>query len=116
MNNAFAKQFGQEWVAAWNTHDLVKILSHYTDDFVLTSPVICKIAEEPSGVLKGKKSIEAYWSKALQLSPDLNFKLIAVFTGINSVIVHYEGHRGLSSEIFYFNSNNKVYKSYAHYQ
>jgi len=116
MENTFADKFAQEWVEAWNSHDIKKILSHYTDDFELTSPVICEIAKEPTGILKGKKAIKPYWLKALQLNPDLNFKFISAFSGVNSVIVHYEGHRGLSAEIFYFNNNGKVYKSYAHYQ
>jgi hypothetical protein len=28
----FAERFAEEWVAAWNAHDLVRILAHYEDD------------------------------------------------------------------------------------
>jgi len=41
---------------------------------------------------------------------------LAVFTGVKSIIIQYKGHRGLSSEIFHFNENNMVTKSYAHYE
>ena len=35
-----AERFADDWIAAWNAHDLEKILSHYTDDFEMSSPVI----------------------------------------------------------------------------
>lgn len=116
MEQSFAQKFGREWVEAGNTHDLDKILLHYTDDFELSSPIIKVIANEESGVLKGKEVIKTYWSKALQLNPNLNFEFINAFTGVNSVIVNYKGHRGLSSEVFFFNEQGKVYKSCAHYE
>ncbi len=116
MKKSLAQKFAREWVAAWNSHDLDKILLHYTDDFELSSPIIKIIANEESGVLKGKEAIKAYWSKALQLNPNLKFEFINAFTGVVSVIVNYRGHRGLSSEVFFFNDQGKVYKSCAHYE
>jgi hypothetical protein len=52
----FADRFAEEWIAAWNAHDLPRVLSHYDDDFEMASPLIVAIAGEPSGVLRGKKS------------------------------------------------------------
>lgn len=34
----FAAQFAQEWVVAWNSRDLDRILLHYADDFEMFSP------------------------------------------------------------------------------
>jgi len=73
MNNEFALKFGKSWVEAWNSHDLNKILSHYTDDFEMTSPVIKQLTKEQSGSLKGKEAIRNYWAKALEMHPDLKF-------------------------------------------
>ena len=70
LENNFADHFAADWIDSWNSHDLGRILSHYTDDFEMTSPVIIQVAGEPSGTLKGKKDVGAYWAKALQLSPD----------------------------------------------
>ncbi|HEX5049396.1 MAG TPA: nuclear transport factor 2 family protein, partial [Gammaproteobacteria bacterium] len=36
----FAQTFAHEWIDAWNSHDLDRILSHYADDFVMSSPRI----------------------------------------------------------------------------
>jgi hypothetical protein len=71
VSRDFAERFAEEWISAWNSHDLVRILSHYEDDFEMASPRIVEIACEPSGVLRGKESIGAYWEKALRLIPEL---------------------------------------------
>ena len=63
----FARRFAAEWIEAWNAHDLERILAHYADDFEMASPVIVQVAGEPSGVLRGKANVAAYWTKALAL-------------------------------------------------
>lgn len=66
ITREFADRFAQEWVDAWNSHDLERVLSHYADDFEMSSPYIAQIAGEPSGMLKGKPAIAAYWAHALE--------------------------------------------------
>ncbi|VAW58810.1 hypothetical protein MNBD_GAMMA08-1262, partial [hydrothermal vent metagenome] len=65
MEKAFSEQFSIGWVEAWNSHDINKIMSHYTDDFIMHSPVIQELLNEPSGKLNGKSEIKKYWLKAL---------------------------------------------------
>ena len=36
----WARRFAEEWIAAWNAHDLERILPHYSDDFEMHSPLI----------------------------------------------------------------------------
>lgn len=115
IDKEFASNFALDWVNSWNRHDLKSILTHYTDDFEMSSPVITTIAGEPSGILAGKTAVGAYWSKALELIPDLKFDLISILTGINSITLYYMGPKGLSAEVFHFNSEGKVFKAYAHY-
>src|SRR5689334_20299084 len=67
FDKTFAERFATEWIAAWNSHDLDRVLSHYADDFEMSSPIIAQIAGEPSGKLKGKKAVGAYWSSGLKL-------------------------------------------------
>jgi len=116
LNDVFAKQFAREWIEAWNAHDLERILSHYTEDFDMSSPVIAQLAGEPSGILQGKSAVRAYWAKALAAQPMLRFELIQVFVGAASVVIQYRGHRGLGAEVFWFNAAHKVYRAAAHYQ
>lgn len=115
LEKSFAQNFATEWIAAWNSHDLERILSHYTDDFEMSSPLIAQIAGEPSGRLKGKADIRAYWAKGLSLNPQLHFDLNATLLGANSLTLYYKGQRGMSAEVFVFGPENKVVESFAHY-
>lgn len=116
LDRAFAERFAADWVAAWNAHDLDRILAHYADDFEMTSPVIVQIAGEPSGTLRGKQAVGVYWRKALQLIPDLQFELISLLVGVGSVTLYYKGTRGrLAAEVFHFGPDRKVVKAFAHY-
>jgi len=115
IDKAFADRFATDWIDSWNKHDLVRILSHYADDFEMSSPVIVKLVGEPSGTLKGKEAVGAYWAKALQLFPDLHFELVATLVGVNSITLYYNGVRGPSAEVFHFNPEGKVSRAYAHY-
>lgn len=69
IDKSKAESFASDWIAAWNSHDLQRVLSHYTEDFEFTSPFIIHIAGEPSGRLRGKSAVGAYWAKALARLP-----------------------------------------------
>ena len=111
----FARRFAEDWVESWNAHDLDRILAHYMDDFEMHSPIIATLMGEPSGLLRGKDAIRAYWSKALAQNPQLHFELVDVLAGASSVTVLYRGHRGLSAEVFWFNDEGRVHRAAAHY-
>lgn len=116
MDKAFAEHFATKWIESWNAHDLVRILSHYEDDFEMSSPVIIQVVGEPSGILKGKAAVAAYWKKALELIPDLQFELLSILAGVNSITLYYKGVRGcLVAEVFHFGPDQKVTKAFAHY-
>ena len=115
MNIEQAEEFAEEWISSWNSHDLERILSHYEDDFEMSSPVIVQTMNEPSGCLKGKEAISVYWTKALSRHPDLQFEKLHVLAGANSVTIIYHGVRGLSAEVFHFSDTGKVSSAYAHY-
>lgn len=115
IDKEFAEQFANHWVEAWNNHDLEAILSHYADDFEMTSPLIAERMGVEAGKLTGKSAVGEYWAKGLAAKPVLHFELIQVFCGVGSLIIHYQGRRGLVAEIFHFNNQGKVFKASAHY-
>ncbi|MBL1263479.1 nuclear transport factor 2 family protein [Candidatus Methylomicrobium oryzae] len=57
MNRELAEHFTKNWLDAWNAHDLPRILSHYTDDFEMSSPVIIQVTGNPEGRLQGKQAV-----------------------------------------------------------
>ena len=104
------------WIAAWNSHDLDRVLAFYTDDFEMSSPHIVNIMGEPSGTLHGKPAIRAYWQKAMGLFPGLHFTLETVYTGANSVVICYTNQAGRRcGEILFFNDEGKCLRSAGHY-
>src|SRR5438477_2853019 len=44
-----AYQFAEHWVAAWNAHDLDRIMSHYEAEVELISPVAAQLVNAPEG-------------------------------------------------------------------
>lgn len=115
IEREFADRFARDWIEAWNAHDLDRILSHYADEFVMSSPRIAVVADEPSGVLSGKPAIRAYWQRALELAPRLRFELEEVFVGADCIVLRYRGVRGPASEVFFFDAQRRVIRAAASY-
>jgi hypothetical protein len=116
IDKNFVEHFAHDWIDSWNSHELDRILSHYSDQFEMSLPVIIQVAGEPSGTLKGKEAVGAYWAKALSLIPDLRFELLSTLIGVNSIVLYYKGAGGrLAAEVFHFGPDQKVSRAYAHY-
>jgi hypothetical protein len=115
-DSRFYEAFAAEWIEAWNSHDLTRILSHYDESFAFSSPFLAQFIPGSGGKLKGKEAVGAYWSKALAAHPELRFELIAVLNGVESVVIHYRGRGGkLCAEFFVFGEHGKVIESHAHW-
>src|SRR5438105_3060108 len=101
MDAKKAKKLADRWFAAWNAHDLDAILELYSDDFEMTSRYIVEIAGEPSGTLKGKPAVGAYWRKALKAIPDLRFEPVEVLASVNSITLFYRNvaRKELAAEV-----------------
>ncbi len=85
---------GRDWIAAWNSHDLERVLALYAEDTEMTSDRIPALGFDASGTVRGKHDLRAYWSKALQLIPNLHFELIDTYVSPDSVVVFYQNERG----------------------
>lgn len=116
ISREFAAAFSQEWVEAWNRHDIDAVLSHYADDFTMSSPYIAQIAGVGSGSLTGKAAVRAYWEAALRMMPGLRFELVQTLVGADSVTIYYRGVRGMAAEVFFFDADLRVVRAAAHYE
>jgi hypothetical protein len=90
LDRAWAEEFAHEWIAAWNSHDLDRVLAHYSDDFQMTSPLIAQWLGIAAGKLQGKEAIRRYWAQGLAKMPQLQFKLLDVVVGVNSLGIVFE--------------------------
>ena len=85
---------GQQWIAAWNSHDLERVLALYAEDSEMTSDKIPLLGLDASGTLHGKQRLREYWGLALQRLPNLHFDLIDVYVSPDSLVVFYINERG----------------------
>jgi hypothetical protein len=111
-----AKVFAADWIAAWNSHDLDRILSHYAETVILTSPVAAGVIGDPAGVVSGIGALRNYFAKGLVLFPNLRFTLIDVMQGLSSVVLYYENQVGTrTGEFMEFDAQGKVTRVVANY-
>ena len=95
--------FAEDWLAAWNCHDIEAVLAHFHDDVVFISPVAARLVPESGGVVRGKTALRDYWTAALKTMPDLRFEVIGVYQGDSIVIINYRNQRGgLVNEVLEF--------------
>ncbi len=110
------KTFAKKWINSWNSHNLDDILSHYSDNFEITTPMIKIATGIDSGTLSGKQNIREYWATALKKMPDLHFELKEVTASVNSIALYYQSVMGkMAIEVMFFNEQGKINKVIAHY-
>ncbi|SNZ02541.1 SnoaL-like domain-containing protein [Persephonella hydrogeniphila] len=103
--------FVKEWIISWNTREIEKIISHYSDEVEISSPMIKKVGFSENGLLKGKENVKNYWKSALKRFPDLYFELIDYTVGENCVTVFYISVADLlAMETLWFDSEGKIKK------
>ena len=86
--------FVDEWLTAWNRHDVDAVLAHFHDDVVFTSPVAARVIPDSKGVVRGKAALHEYWSAALESMPDLHFAIVGVYRGESVLVINYRNQRG----------------------
>lgn len=98
-----ANEFAQEWCEAWNAHDVDRVLAHFDDDVIFTSPIAATLFPDSAGKVKGKAALRGYWEEALRRIPDLLFTVEHVFSGIDMIVIQYRNHKGVRvSEVLQF--------------
>jgi len=114
IDKEWAQKFANDWIDSWNAHNMDRILSHYTDDFEMSSPLIVERLGLPEGKLKGKDAVRDYWQHGLSMNPPLSFKLIDVLVGINEITIYYSNvGRRIVAETLFFNASGKVTHGFA---
>ena len=111
-----ASKLAEEWIEAWNAHDLDRILEHYTEDIVLTSPVAVERLNDATGTVRGKAALRDYFRGGLEANPKLRFELRDVMWGVTSVVLYYKNQRGsMTAEVMELASDGKVMRVLANY-
>jgi ketosteroid isomerase-like protein len=114
LTEADAKRIAHAVIDAWNSHDLERILEHYTEDVTLTSPLAAQKLGEPT--VRGKAALRAYFALGLELYPELQFDLVDVMWGVSSVVLYYVNQRGtMTAEVMEIAPSGQVARVLANY-
>ena len=116
MTKDEARNLANHWVAAWNSHDLDLIMTHYDDAIELTSPVAARLLGTSDGKVVGKANLRAYFQRGLEAFPELQFRLDDVLWGVNSVVLYYTNQKGTrTGEFMELLATGKVVRVVANY-
>ncbi|MCF0051961.1 nuclear transport factor 2 family protein [Dyadobacter sp. LJ53] len=111
-----ARSFAEEWIGAWNSHDLASVMQHYAADIEFYSPFIKRLEMNDEGFIHGRDVLETYFAKALAVYPDLHFELHETLTGANSVVLYYTSvNNKKAAELMQFDAFGKINLVKAHY-
>lgn len=114
-DQAAAARFAESWLRAWNAHDLEAVLAHFHENIEFSSPLIGQFADAPTGRLVGKAALRAYWQTALARLPELHFEPVALYVGVNCLLIIYRGHRGVAAEVLDLDAQGLVVRGRALY-
>jgi hypothetical protein len=112
-----AQAFAEEWVDAFNRRDLQRILSNYTADVELISPIYQQFTEGRSDVVRGMDDLRAYFDAALRRFPELHFRLVDVARGSRGLCIRYHTNIGdrIGMECFELDEHGKAARIICHY-
>jgi ketosteroid isomerase-like protein len=73
MNREEVEIFARQWADAWNNRDVEKVLEHFHEDVIFTSPTALAVVGRPT--VNGKAALRAYWVKALNRIETIRFSI-----------------------------------------
>jgi ketosteroid isomerase-like protein len=115
MDRTAAEQFASEWYAAWNAHDLERILGHYADDVEMASPLVSVLTGDPGGKIVGKEALRRYFAAGLEKYPELHFEPIDLLVGVESLVLYHAGVNGRAAEVIFLDDQGKITRYLSHY-
>ncbi len=78
-----------KWFEAFNTHDLEKLLSLYSDTAEHYSPKLKIRKPETNGLVSGKDALRDWWKDAFERLPTLNYNVTSLTANNDRVFMEY---------------------------
>lgn len=92
MNVEQNKQIAHNWFAAFNAHDLEKLLELYDENAQHYSPKLKIRLPETQGLIKGKEALRSWWKDAFDRLPSLSYEVIKLTADTEQVFMEYTRH------------------------
>jgi predicted SnoaL-like aldol condensation-catalyzing enzyme len=83
------EQIAQQWFAAFNEHNLEKLLALYDDNAKHYSPKLKIRQPETEGWIVGKDALRTWWADAFERLPTLHYKLDRLTADNERVFMEY---------------------------
>jgi predicted ester cyclase len=78
--------------------------------------VAAKLLDEPTGKVRGRTALRDYFTRGLEIYPDLRFQLIDVMAGLESVVLCYTNQKGTkTAEFMEFDEAGMIVRVVANY-
>jgi ketosteroid isomerase-like protein len=107
----------EAWMAAWNSHDLDRIMSHYAEDIVFEAQTAARRWNLPDGRIIGKEMLRQHFALGLELSPKLRFTLEDVFLSPSGyAILYYRENGNRVIDAVTLDGNGRACKVIAYYK
>ncbi len=89
-----ARDYAEQWIAAWNAHDLNAIMKLYSPEVSFTAPTVIDRWHKPDGTLVGQNALREHFQRGLELAPNLHFELLDVLIGVDGITIIYRRETG----------------------
>ena len=114
LDRKAARRFVDEWIAAWNRHDLDAVCGMLADDVEFVSPFLGPMYDTPSGVLLGRDAVRGWFAKSLQ-DPDFHIDdPINVLVGLDTVVLIESINGVVAANVFTIDADGLVTRSQVH--
>lgn len=109
-----AVTFARHHIEVWNSHELDDILDLYSPDVELVSPLAEQVVG--SAAVRGRDGLRHYFGTALQANPGLQFELVDVLRGLDTITVYMRSIGGrLVADVLFIGADGLIEKVLAHY-
>jgi SnoaL-like domain len=111
------RALAEEWIEAWNAHDLDAIIALYAPAVIFQTPTIIDTLGIPDGRVEGTERLREHFARGLERLPDLRFDLDHIYLGVRSVAIAYRWHDGTPvCELHEYNVDSLIERVQAHYE
>lgn len=86
------KQIAQKWFAAFNEHNLEKLLALYHEQAEHYSPKLKIRQPATGGLVKGKDALRQWWKDSFERLPSLRYEPVKLTADTEQVFMEYIRH------------------------
>jgi ketosteroid isomerase-like protein len=94
LTAAEGARLAEEWIAAWNSHDLDRIMALYSPDVEFQTPTIIATMGIADGRVCGTQALREHFARGLERLPELRFEHEQTYLGVRSLAIVYRWHDG----------------------